>query len=65
MNDQKYTVNSMELFLLRRISSTGSDVFKGFADEEFRKSCGGQEYLINRHYSAIRAHKQWSKDSDK
>ena len=57
--DREETIYSAELYLLRRIAETGSDMVNARYWPEFREVMGGQEKLDKAHEDALREYNQW------
>ena len=62
--DREETIYSAELYLLRRIAETSSDMVKARNWAEFRDACGGQERIDNALISAVNEYEQWLLDGD-
>ena len=62
--DAQESVYAGELFLLRKIAETSSDLVKGREWEEFREAMGGMKPLEKDHSAAVAAWEQWHRDSE-
>lgn len=62
--DREETIFSAELYLLRRIAETSSDMVKARDWPEFRDASGGQEKLDAAHATALREYESWLADGD-
>lgn len=62
--DREETIYSAELYLLRRIAETSSDMVKARDWEGFRVACGGQEKLDKAHADALNEYEQWLSDGE-
>jgi hypothetical protein len=62
--DRKETIYSAELYLLRRIAETSSDMVRSRNCLEFREATGGQERLDEAHADALREYEQWLSDGE-
>ena len=62
--DREETIYSAELYLLRRIAETSSDMVKARDWPEFREATGGQEKLDKAHADALREYEQWLSDGE-
>lgn len=62
--DREETIYSAELYLLRRVAETSSDMVKARDWEEFRVACGGQEKLDKAHADALHEYEQWLSDGE-
>jgi hypothetical protein len=62
--DKEELIYAAELFLLRRVSTTSSDLIKAREWEEFRDACGGIEAIENDHRQAVVALEQWYRDGE-
>jgi hypothetical protein len=62
--DREETIYSAELYLLRKIAETSSDMVKARDWEEFRVACGGQEKLDKAHADAVMNYEQWLSDGE-
>lgn len=62
--DREETIYSAELFLLRRIAETSSDMVKARDWPEFRGASGGQEKLNKAHADALNEYEQWLADGE-
>ena len=62
--DAQESLYAGELFLLRKIAETSSDLVKGREWEEFKVAIGGMELLEKDHFAAVRAWEQWHADSE-
>ena len=57
--DQSESIFSAELYLLRRIAETSSDMIKARHWPEFREASGGQEKLNQIHADAVAEYQEW------
>lgn len=57
--DRQESVYCAELFLLRKIAETSSDMVKARSWPEFRDAVGGQEKLDVAHENAVRDYESW------
>jgi hypothetical protein len=64
LGDREETIYSAELFLLRRVAETSSDMVKARDWPEFREATGGQERLDQAHADALREYEQWLSDGE-
>ena len=64
MGDRTESILSAELFLLRKIAETSSDVVKAEHWEELREACGGMEPLRKLHADAVVAYEKWLSDGE-
>lgn len=55
----KQTIYSAELYLLRKIAETSSDMVKARNWPEFRDACGGQDKLDADHATALHEYEIW------
>ena len=62
--DREETIYSAELYLLRRIAETSSDMLQGREWPEFREANGGQEKLDKAHAAAVTNYEQWLTEGD-
>lgn len=62
--DREELINSAELYLLRKIAETSSDMVKARDWPEFREACGGQSKLDEAHVDALRKYEQWLYDGE-
>ena len=60
--DREETIHSAELYLLRRVAETSSDMVKARDWPEFRDASGGQEKLDAAHAVALREYEGWLAD---
>lgn len=64
MVDRTEMILSAELFLLRRVAETSSDVVKAEHWEELREACGGMEPLRAEHAAAVGAYEKWLSEGE-
>jgi hypothetical protein len=62
--DREETIYSAELYLLRKIAETSSDMLQGREWPEFREASGGQEKLDKAHADAVMNYEQWISEGD-
>jgi len=62
--DREETIYSAELYLLRKVAQTSSDMVKARHWPEFREACGGQEKLDAAHEAALREYESWLADGE-
>ena len=62
--DREETIYSAELYLLRRIAETSSDMVKARDWPEFREATGGQKKLDETHEDALREYEQWLSEGE-
>jgi hypothetical protein len=62
--DREETIYSAELYLLRKIAETSSDMLQGREWPEFREASGGQEKLDKAHADAVTEYEQWLAEGD-
>ena len=62
--DAQESLYAGEVFLLRKIAETSSDLVKGRHWEKFREAMGGMEPLEKDHAAAVAAWEQWVHDGD-
>jgi len=62
--DREETIYSAELYLLRRIAETSSDMVKARDWPEFRAATGGQKKLDKAHEDALREYVQWLSEGE-
>jgi hypothetical protein len=62
--DRQENIYSAELYLLRRIAETSSDMVKARDWPEFREATGGQIKLDEAHADALREYEQWLSDGE-
>jgi hypothetical protein len=58
-DDSQETIYCSEVFLLRKIAESSSDLVKGRHWEEFREAMGGMGCLEASHAAAVNAWEQW------
>lgn len=62
--DAESCIYSGELFLLRKIAETSSDLVKGRGWPEFRDAVGGMHALEEAHASSVHAWEEWCQEGD-
>ena len=62
--DKEESIYSAELFLLRKIAETSSDLVKAREWDEFREINGGMEGFESAHRAAVGAWEQWHADGE-
>ncbi len=64
MGDKTEIIDAAELFLLRAIASTSSDLVKAEHWDEFRQACGGIKSLKSKHADAVAVYEKWLSDGE-
>jgi hypothetical protein len=62
--DKEESVLSAELFLLRKIAESSSDLVKAKNWDEFREACGGIKKLEACHAKTVYAYEKWLADGE-
>lgn len=62
--DEEETIYSAELYLLRQVAKTSSDMVKARHWPEFREACGGQEKLDADHEAVLNEYESWLASGD-
>ena len=62
--DREETIHSAELYLLRRIAETSSDMVRARSWPEFREASGGQDQLDKAHEQAVNQYEQWLSEGE-
>ena len=63
LGDKEETVSGAELYLLRRIAETSSDMVKARSWPEFRDASSGQDALNKEYINALNEYEQWVQEA--